>query len=73
MQNTNQADLEYKQKLLDTGLFKRVSEGQYTCQVCPFCGDRKSHMYVMSIYFFTMKKEEKLKLRKAILRCNYGI
>lgn len=47
MKNTNQSDLEYKQKLLDTGLFKRVSEGQYTCQVCPFCGDRKSHMYVM--------------------------
>lgn len=39
-------NIEYKEKLLNTGIFKRVSEGQYTCQECPFCGDRKRHMYV---------------------------
>lgn len=38
---------EYKQKLLETGIFKRVRDGQYKAQYCPFCGDRKWHMYVM--------------------------
>lgn len=47
MKSKDEQNLEYKQKLLDTGLFKRVSEGQYTCQVCPFCGDRKRHLYVL--------------------------
>lgn len=37
----------YKEKLLETGLFRRVREGQYKCQYCPFCGDSKWHMYVM--------------------------
>ena len=38
---------EFKRKLLDTGLFRKVSgRGQYRCQTCPFCGDTKNHMYV---------------------------
>lgn len=38
----------FKLKLLDTGLFKKVSsKGQYVCKTCPFCGDTKSHMYVL--------------------------
>lgn len=39
--------LKYKEELLNTGLFRRVSEGQYVCKTCPFCGDTKSHMYVL--------------------------
>lgn len=38
---------EFKRKLLDTGLFRKVSgKGQYRCQTCPYCGDMKNHMYV---------------------------
>lgn len=38
---------EFKRKLLETGLFKKVSgKGQYVCKTCPFCGDMKWHMYV---------------------------
>lgn len=38
---------EFKRKLLDTGLFRKVSgDGQYVCKTCPFCGDMKNHMYV---------------------------
>lgn len=41
---------EFKRKLLDTGLFKKVSgSGQYRCDTCPFCGDNKKHMYVKII------------------------
>ena len=39
--------LKYKEELLNTGLFRRVSEGQYVCKTCPFCGDTKGHMYVL--------------------------
>ena len=39
---------EFKRKLLETGLFEKVSrEGQYRCKVCPYCGDAKSHLYVL--------------------------
>lgn len=38
---------EFKRKLLDTGLFHKVSgQGQYRCQTCPYCGDTHKHMYV---------------------------
>ena len=38
---------EYKRKLLDTGLFQKVSnKGQYVCKTCPYCGDTKKHFYV---------------------------
>ena len=38
---------EFKQQLISTGLFKKVSgDGQYKCQTCPYCGDTKYHMYV---------------------------
>lgn len=38
---------EFKRKLLDTGLFMKVSaKGQYRCKTCPFCGDTNKHMYV---------------------------
>lgn len=38
----------FKLKLLDTGLFQKVNgKGQYRCKTCPFCGDTKSHMYVL--------------------------
>lgn len=42
--------LKFKQELLNSGLFKRTStagSAQYVCQECPFCGDRKRHMYVL--------------------------
>lgn len=41
--------MKFKEELLNTGLFKRTSSssGQYVCQECPFCGDRKKHMYVL--------------------------
>lgn len=40
---------EYKEALLNTGLFKRIttSPSQYRCQYCPFCGDSKWHLYVL--------------------------
>ena len=39
---------EFKIKLLETGLFRKTSgDGQYRCDVCPFCGDTKKHMYVL--------------------------
>lgn len=39
---------EFKIKLLETGLFKKVYSrpGQYRCQICPYCGDNKWHLYV---------------------------
>lgn len=44
----DQSQAEFKRKLLDTGLFRKVSgDGQYVCKTCPFCGDTKSHMYVL--------------------------
>ena len=42
---------EFKKKLLDTGLFRKVSgDGQYRCKTCPFCGDMKGHMYVKILF-----------------------
>jgi hypothetical protein len=39
---------EYKRKLIDTGLFRKVSgKGQYVCKSCPYCGDTKNHFYVL--------------------------
>lgn len=42
-------DNSYKEALLNTGLFKRVTSSpyQYRCQYCPFCGDGKWHLYVL--------------------------
>lgn len=37
---------EYKEKLLSSGLFRRVSNTQYRLQECPKCGDHKWHCYV---------------------------
>lgn len=37
--------MDYKERLISSGIFKRVRESQYRCN-CPFCGDRKGHMYV---------------------------
>lgn len=44
----NQRLLEFKQYLLGTGLFKRVTgnNGWCRCKVCPYCGDTKWHLYV---------------------------
>lgn len=40
--------IEFKERLLDTGLFRKVSgSGQYVCKECPFCEDKKNHMYVL--------------------------
>ena len=36
----------YKESLLSSGLFRRVSSTQYRVQECPKCGDRKWHCYV---------------------------
>jgi hypothetical protein len=36
----------YKEKLLESGIFRRVRAVQYRCQYCPFCNDGKWHMYV---------------------------
>ena len=38
--------MEFKEALINTGLFKRKYAGQYVCKECPFCGDTKYHMYV---------------------------
>jgi hypothetical protein len=35
----------YKERLIETGIFQRVNSSQYRCN-CPYCGDRKKHMYV---------------------------
>lgn len=37
---------EFKMSLLNSGLFRRVSDVQYRCQECPVCGDRRWHCYV---------------------------
>ena len=38
---------EFKEKLLNTGMFKPVSGSHwYRLRECPFCGDGKWHMYV---------------------------
>jgi len=43
----NDKDIEYKEKLLASGIFRRVGVSErYTCQ-CPFCNDNKRHMYVL--------------------------
>ena len=41
--------MDYKEALLNTGLFKPIpsSPYQYRCQCCPFCGDMKWHLYVL--------------------------
>ena len=46
MSNTN---TEFKEALLNTGLFKKTPSNpdQYRCKTCPFCGDMKWHMYVL--------------------------
>jgi len=36
----------FKESLLNSGLFKRVSNVQYRLKECPICGDRKWHCYV---------------------------
>lgn len=39
--------LDFKEKLLATGLFTRTStRGWYRVQTCPYCGDTKKHFYV---------------------------
>lgn len=38
---------EFKLQLIETGLFKKRSSRQYTCGTCPYCGDMKSHVYVL--------------------------
>lgn len=38
--------IEFKERLIATGLFKRVSASQYRVRECPKCGDRKWHCYV---------------------------
>lgn len=38
--------LEFKRRLLDTGLFKKATNGWYSTKTCPYCGDMKNHMYV---------------------------
>ena len=44
----NDALTKFKETLLGTGLFRKVSgEGQYVCKVCPYCGDVKNHLYVL--------------------------
>lgn len=43
----NEKLLKLKIKLIESGQFKRVNtSGQYSSQICPYCGDRKSHFYV---------------------------
>lgn len=37
---------EFKISLLNSGLFRRVSDVQYKCQECPICGDKRWHCYV---------------------------
>jgi hypothetical protein len=43
------ATTEFKEALLNTGLFKKTPSNpdQYRCKSCPFCGDQKWHMYVL--------------------------
>ena len=56
---------EFKRKLLDTGLFRKVSgDGQYVCKTCPFCGDVKSHMYVK------IKQDEDMPVLYNCFKCN---
>ena len=58
--------LEFKRKLLDTGLFRKVSgEGQYVCKTCPYCGDAKNHFYVR----ISMDEEPVV---CHCFKCNYG-
>lgn len=38
--------MDFKMELLNTGIFKRVRNGQYRCKFCPYCDDSKFHMYV---------------------------
>lgn len=45
-ETTDMIDRQYKEQLLNTGIFRRVNASQYTCQ-CPFCNDNKRHMYVL--------------------------
>lgn len=40
------SDLEFKEALLSSGIFRSTSNSRYTCQ-CPFCNDDKRHMYVL--------------------------
>lgn len=56
---------EFKRKLLDTGLFRKVSgEGQYKCKTCPYCGDMHDHMYVL------IKQQEDVPVLYKCFKCN---
>lgn len=46
MSQLDNNNIDYKHKLLDTGIFKFQSNSRYTSQ-CPFCNDNKKHMYVL--------------------------
>lgn len=46
MSRLDNNNIDYKHKLLDTGIFKFQSNSRYTSQ-CPFCNDNKKHMYVL--------------------------
>ena len=38
--------IEFKRRLLETGLLRKATNGWYRCQTCPYCGDTKWHMYL---------------------------
>lgn len=38
--------INFKMKLLNYGVFRRVSQNQYVSKTCPICGDIKSHFYL---------------------------
>lgn len=42
----NQKVIEFKENLINSGLFKRVDNAQYKLRECPVCGDMKYHCYV---------------------------
>ena len=42
----NKNVIEFKESLINSGLFKRVDNAQYRSRDCPICGDRKFHCYV---------------------------
>ena len=55
---------EFKRKLLSTGLFRKTSGSQYVCKTCPYCGDTKSHMYVL------IKQEDDTPVLYHCFKCN---
>jgi hypothetical protein len=42
--------LDFKEALINSGIFKKVREEQYRCKFCPYCGDNKFHIYVKIVY-----------------------